>query len=172
MEYNILTEAGFEDMYREYFPKIYNFIFYSILMREEAEDLVSDIFFKVARKADTFDSSKASFSTWIHRIAQNTLIDYYRRRRITVPLEDEEREVSLTVDFDSQLEMISSEKRRVIFKELSKLKEKERMIIYYKFFEDYNNRQIAELMDMNESTVGTVLSRSLKKMRTEELRGL
>ena len=57
----------------------------------------------------------------------------------------------------------------VLRQALSELPERERLIIYYKFFEEKNNRQIAMLLDMNESTVGTVLSRSLKKLRIPEL---
>ena len=157
-------------MYDEYFPKIYNYIFYQILLREDTEDIVSDVFFKVAKHKDVFDSRKASFSTWIFNIAKNTLTDYYRKRR--VQLVYDESESLATIEFEQQLELITSEKRKAIFKELAQLKEKERMIIYYKFFRNYNNRQIAMILDMNESTVGTVLSRTLKKLRTDTMQEL
>lgn len=171
MEYNIQDEHGFEEMYHEYFPKIYNYIFYRVLSREETEDMVSDVFFKVARNAASFDPGKASFSTWIYNIAKNTLTDHYRRKTLRiVPMEEMVREPS--VDFESQLEEITSEKRKAVFKELILLKETERQIIYYKYFEGYTNRRIAELLGMNESTVGTVLSRALKKLRTEEMKEL
>lgn len=173
MEYDLLNEHGFEEMYQEYFPKIYNYIFYRVLSREETEDIVSDIFFKVAKNAKAFDRNKASFKTWIFTIAQNTLTDHYRKKRLKV-VSYEQAGTEPVIDFESQLEQISSEKRRAVFRELTTLKEKERLIIYYKFFEEYTNRRIAEILDMNESTVGTVLSRTLKKLHTddmEELRG-
>lgn len=171
MEYDILNERGFEEMYNAYFPKIYNYIYYRILSREETEDIVSDIFLKVARNAGNFDRSKASFGTWIFTIAQNTLTDHYRRKKLKV-VSYEQEGTEPAIDFESQLEQISSEKRRVVFRELTTLKEKERLIIYYKFFEEYTNRRIAELLDMNESTVGTVLSRTLKKLHTDDMEGL
>lgn len=171
---DITTEFGFEQMYMEYFPKIYNYIFYRILSREDTEDLVSEVFFKVAKNAKLYDAGKSGFSTWINTIVRNAVIDYYRKKRLLISLDDEENclEDVLTVEFDSQLELISSYERRVIYEELSKLKEKERLIIYYKYFEDYTNRQIAEILDMNESTVGTVLSRTLKKLQTREMKRL
>ena len=89
-------------------------------------------------------------------------------KRDGLSLDDEEAGVTASVDFEEQLEQISSEKRRLLYKELSKLRERERLIVYYKFFEGYNNRQIAMLLEMNESTVGTVLSRTLKKLRTPQ----
>ena len=76
------------------------------------------------------------------------------------------------MDFEAQLESITSPKRRAIYQALTKLKERERMIIYYRFFEGYTNREIAKLLQMNESTVGTVLNRALKKLKTDELRDM
>ena len=171
MEYHIQTEAGFEEMYQEYFPKIYNYIFYHILSREDTEDLVSDIFFKVAKHKDAYDMQKAGFGTWIFSIAKNTLTDFYRKKKIESVSYDEAGP-AVMIEFEQQLEQITSGKRKVIFRELAQLKEKERMVIYYKFFRNYNNRQIAMVLDMNESTVGTVLSRSLKKLRNDTLQEL
>ena len=172
MDYAITTEQGFERMYREYFPKIYNYIFYRLLSREETEDIVSEVFIKVAKNAHTFDENKASFKTWIFRIAKNALIDHYKTKRDIASIDDEQADIVISVDFEEQLEQISDEKRKVIYNELYKLNERERKIICYKFFEGYTNRQIAMIMEMNESTVGTVLSRTLKKLRTPEISAL
>ena len=93
-------------------------------------------------------------------------------RKQTVSIDDETAGVVIPVDFETQMEQISSEKRKIIFEELAKLKRTERPVIYYKFFEGYNNREIAALLKMNESTVGTVASRTLAKLRTDSLRRL
>ena len=172
MEYDITTERGFELMYREYFSKIYNYIFYRLLSREDTEDLVSEIFIKVAKNAHSFDESKASFNTWIFRITKNSLINHYRSAKSNISLDDVDSGIVLSIDFEQQLEQISDEKRKTLYAELSKLNERERMIIYHKFFDGYNNRQIAMLLEMNESTVGTVISRTLKKMRTPQTQAL
>ncbi|MBQ8171526.1 MAG: sigma-70 family RNA polymerase sigma factor [Oscillospiraceae bacterium] len=168
MEYDLLSEQVFEDMYHEYFPKIYNYIFYRILSREDTEDIVSDIFLKVAKNARSFDPDRANFATWIYNIAKNTLTDHYRQKKVMC-VSYEDADVASIADVEAQLKQINSDRRKVIFKELSLLKEKERLVIYYKYFEGYSNRQIADLLDMNESTVGTVLSRSLKKLRTDNM---
>ena len=81
MEWNLTSEQGFEQMYGEYFPKIYNYVFYRLLNREETEDIVSEVFIKVARNVHTFDGRKASFKTWIYTITKNALTDHYRSRR-------------------------------------------------------------------------------------------
>ena len=49
-----------------------------------AEDLVQDVFFAVWRSAGGFDPSRASFSTWMHRVTRNRATDLARRRRARV----------------------------------------------------------------------------------------
>ena len=46
-----------------------------------AEDLVQDVFISVWRNARSFDPSRASFATWIHRIARNRATDLDRKRQ-------------------------------------------------------------------------------------------
>ena len=167
MAYQIVNEQGFEKMYRDYFPRIYNYVFYRVLSREDTEDIVSEVFLKAAKSARAYDPEKAGMGTWLYAIAENTLKDHFRRRRFRILSFGEAPEPM--VDFERQLAGISSEKRRMVFRELARLRERERLIIYYKYFEDYSNREIATALDINESTVGTALSRSLKKLRTEEL---
>ena len=49
-------------MYEDYFSKIYNYIFYRLLHREQTEELVSDIFLKVVVHLDSFQPGKASLT--------------------------------------------------------------------------------------------------------------
>jgi len=48
---------------------------------------------------------------------------------------------------------------------LADLPEKERKIIYMKFFEGYTNKTIANLTDLSETNVGTIIHRTVGKLR-------
>lgn len=43
---------------------------------------------KLLRKAETFDETKSSVSTWIYTIARNTLYDYFRTRHVSDELDE------------------------------------------------------------------------------------
>jgi len=79
-----------EQICDRYMPKIYNFILKRVCNVQDAEDLTSAVFEKVVANLETFDEARASFTTWIYRIATNTVTDFYRSRarRKEVPLED------------------------------------------------------------------------------------
>ena len=48
----------------------------------DAEDLTQDVFLKVYRNLDSFDTAKGSFQTWITTLARNLLVDHFRRTRL------------------------------------------------------------------------------------------
>ena len=47
---------------------------------QDAEDITSIVFEKVVSNLASFDESRASFTTWIYRIAMNSVTDFYRSR--------------------------------------------------------------------------------------------
>ncbi len=69
------------ELYKRYAKKLY--VFLSRMMKiPNPEDLVHDIFIRVIERAQQFNPKKASFRTWLFRIAQNHSINLYRRQKI------------------------------------------------------------------------------------------
>ena len=154
------------DLYEEYFGKVYNHIYFSVLSKEISEDLTSCVFLKVVQKLDSFDEEKASFNTWLYTIADNTLIDYYRQRKSEVSLDtviDKPGEPSR--HFDDQSDLMKSEDRRALHKALEILDERTREIISLKYNADMSIRDIANLLGIKESTASTLHTRGLAKLR-------
>lgn len=68
-------------LYRRYAKKLY--VFCSNAARssvQDPEDLVQDVFVRVIKGAHTFNPQRASFRTWMFRIARNRCIDVIRRK--------------------------------------------------------------------------------------------
>ncbi len=156
-----------DDIYENYFSKIYNYIFYRLLNREQTEDIVSEIFLKLISNLDKFDPRKASFSTWLFTIARNSVVDFYRKQKNILYIDngDFDFDPAMSVNFDEQYEKITNEDRKLLYKAISELNEKQRNIIALKFFGEFNNRQISEMTGINESTVSTLCARALDKLK-------
>jgi len=72
-------ERAFEQVYNDYYPRIYARVLSLIRHPQEAEDLTQDTFMKVYRVFATLDMS--NFRAWLYRVATNTVYDALRRRR-------------------------------------------------------------------------------------------
>lgn len=159
--------VSMEAVYEEYFPVVYNYVYYKLLNREHSEDVVSQVFLKVVQNLHRYDPALASMRTWLIRITDRTLIDFYRRQKITLSFNDEENglENTLYVHFDEEYERILSPERRMVFEALRSLPERDRMFIYYRYYLGITNREIALRMQMNENTVAAIMARARKKLK-------
>lgn len=156
-----------EQVYNEYFSPVYNYVFYKLLNRENAEDVVSQVFMKVCSHLPSFDPKKASLKTWIYRITDHALIDFYRRQRPSVSFDNEESGLGniLHVHFDDQYDRQMEPVRRTVYAALQQLPERDRTFIYYKYYLGITNREIARRMNMNENTVSAVMARARQKLK-------
>ena len=76
--------GALDELYRRYARKLYAFCYNTMRFQnpQETEDLVHDVFVRVIKAARTFNPQKASFRTWMFRIARNHCIDVVRRKKI------------------------------------------------------------------------------------------
>src|SRR5208282_4529375 len=84
--------SAWEGLLRVYTRKIYNLCYRFTGRAEEAEDLTQEVFIKIFQTLRSFDAAQGSFSTWMHRVARNHLVDHYRRTkkdRMTGSIEDD-----------------------------------------------------------------------------------
>ena len=88
---------------RAYYDEIYRFAYRQLGHKEDAMDLTQTIFLAVLRSLPAFDGRKASFRTWLYRIAVNKTIDCRRRARGDVVSLDE-TEVPDKTDFAAQVQ--------------------------------------------------------------------
>lgn len=157
-----MRSSDLENLYRANFQKVYSYAYYRVLDPALAEDLTSAVFVKAVANYDKFDPSKASFTTWVMRIAHNTLVDYYRMRRENASLDDLNAREPATVDEYPALDDHAEEVARL----LSFISEEDRELVFLKYYEGKRNVEIAQMLDMNPATVATRLRRALATMRS------
>lgn len=157
----------FGSLYEEYLPKIYQYACYRITDRETAEDLTSDIFNKVLDAFKSYNSEKASFSTWLFAIARNTIIDYYRKRAKESKVQREVESVTSLQSVSPEEEVSKSEEINKLHECILKLNNNEQELISLKFSGGMTNREIARITNLSESNVGTILCRAIRKLRDE-----
>lgn len=126
----------------------------------DAEDIVAEAFLKAARSFSAFDPARAKFSTWMVTIARNCMISHFRKERATSALDDVPESVVAVEGGQSAVD-----DRELALQLLGVLDDDERALVLLKYREDMRNVDIAREMNMNPSTVSTVLARAIGKMR-------
>ena len=147
-------------------PRLYNYFRYRLGDDSVAEDLTSVVLEKAWTKRHRYRKDRAAFSTWLFAIAQNEVITYIRRRRITLPISMAEKVTGETTENMTEQAQDLGQLSHL----LVNLPERERELVSLKFGADLNNREISTLTGLSESNVGTILSRVLQKLR-EQMEG-
>ncbi len=155
-------ETAFANLYHDNYSHVYNYVYYRLLDRMLAEDIVSEAFLKAARAFSRYDSSRAKFSTWVCAIARNCINDYFRSQHPSAPIDVVSEDAFSAEDEYPRLDDNAELARKL----LATLELEEREIVFMKYFEDKRNKDIADELGMNPSTVATKLQRALAKMRT------
>lgn len=165
MPVDLESRDGIIYMYQQYFPKIYNFVYYRVYNHPICEDIVSDIFLKVLEHSGEFDPQKADFSTWIHAIARHTVIDYCRRNKPSAgDVDDYIDTLNCSMDFEEAYRVYCEEKNGEIEAFISILNEMEQNVIHMRYFQGYSGKETAQRLGINPSTERTLHERALKKM--------
>ena len=99
---------GVSDLYRRHAPRLLGYFMRQRVTREQAEDLVQDVFVNIVRHCGNY-RGESLITTWIWSIARNVLIDHFRRQRNAPDLDlddlvEEGRDPALRVEPDSGLE--------------------------------------------------------------------
>lgn len=78
IEKNGFSDINITTIFNMYYKQIFNYILNNIHKREISEEITQDVFLKVYEHINNYDVDKASLKTWIFRIANNKVIDYWR----------------------------------------------------------------------------------------------
>lgn len=161
LEYYMSFEISAEQLFMEYRNKVFGYIFNRIHNHAEAEDLTSDVFAKVVSHISEYDPEKASCSTWIFVITRNTLIEHFRKTRVTEDID----ELDIPVNDEPVDRMVMMEQQEVLAKALEELPEKMRDIIVARYYHGLRFARIAEIMNMTEANARVTHSRALAKLK-------
>jgi len=154
----------FIEIYDQYLDKIYNFVYYKTFHKETAEDLTSDIFLKALKKLETFDSSKGSLSAWLYQIARNTVIDFYRKKKPDLNIEeiwDLSDETDIESDFDA------AQKIKDARKYLDRLDKTQKEIVILRIWEELPYKEIAEITGKSEAACKMAFIRAIESLKKE-----
>jgi len=153
-----------ETIYRQYYKNVYNYIGFRINNHFDAEEIAALVFERAMTKWKSYNPAYP-IEAWLIGIAKNAVTDYLRakKRKTFVALDGI---INLVSPHRQPEEVaVANEDNRELIVAMARLKDTERQILSMKFATDLKHREIAEILGINETSVGVTVHRAIKKLR-------
>lgn len=165
-----LAEMGalgeFSDLYHDYFPKVFAYVYGRVQDKEVSLDIVSDVFEKAYMKMKSLRSPD-SFGSWLFTIARNEVSSHWRKEK---PAARAAQEAAWENELHHQPKnpeetLLHKERLASLSALVKQLPKREQEIISLKFDAELTNREIAHILSTSEVNVRVTIFRALRKLR-------
>jgi len=151
----------FEALYRSSRDDVYAYVATLLRDRAAAEDVTALAFERAYRRRRTFDRRRGEERAWLFGIARNAALDELRRRRRLAQLAADPEDTAATEVDEGDVAL----RRTAVREALARLSGREREIVALKFHGGLSNAEIARVLGVSESNAGTLLYRTMEKLR-------
>ena len=77
------------DIFTEVSPRLLNYIKSQVSCTEDAEDILQDVFYQLARSSAEGESEIARITSWLYKVARNSVLNFWRKKR-EIPLDSDD----------------------------------------------------------------------------------
>lgn len=159
-------KAAYGELFAYYGPRVKAYLMRLGADNALAEELAQDVMVTVWRKADLFDRTQASVSTWLFRVARNKRIDAIRRT--TKPELDPNDPLLLPSAPPAADTLITgAERDHLVRAAIVDLPEEQRQLLQQAFYDGLSHREIAEQTGTPLGTVKSRLRLAFLKLRSK-----
>jgi RNA polymerase sigma-70 factor (ECF subfamily) len=163
--------AAWQEIVQQYHRRIYNICYRFSGSPDDASDLAQEVFIKMYRTLSTFDTTRASFMTWVTTVTRNLLVDHFRKGkydRITDSLDATPGNQEDGITIADQLEdksaspetkMRSQETQKLVHEALKRLSPELREAVILRDLQDMDYKDIAKVLNVPEGTVKSRINR-------------
>jgi len=152
----------FEALYRSSRDDVYAYVTTLLRDRVAAEDVTALAFERAYRRRRTFDRRRGEERAWLFGIARNAALDELRRRRRIAALVTDPEDIDAVGPEDGADVAL---RRETVRAALATLPARERELIALKFHAGLSNAELARVLGVSESNAGTMLHRTIQKLR-------
>ena len=158
-------ELALASLYDRYRLILFGLLTRILTSREEAEDVLQEVFLQVWRRAADFDEQRGRPFTWLVTLARSRAIDRLRVLASRQRLADSAAQNAPDEASDAATDTLHSEQREIVGRALAKLPEEQRHTLNLAYFEGLTQSEIAEKLGTPLGTVKTRMRSGMIKLR-------
>ena len=154
---------GQTEMVSRYAERVFAMIARQVPDMMDAQELTQDAFLRAFSHIDSYDSHKASLSTWLCPIAYRLTLDHLRRRRPVIVAMEDNTDIS---DEELEAELSTGREERIeqLMEVIDELPDDERMLLTLYYFEDRPLAEITYITGIEPAALANRLYRTRKKL--------
>lgn len=162
----------YSQVIERYQGKLFAYLYRLIGEKEEAEDLLQDVFIKAYKNLRSYDTNR-KFSSWIYRIAHNEAVNHIKRKSLKkfISLENvtssKDKLESSSPEDNAETAWIRKETSKEVEEAVNRLPMKYRQVLFLRFYSDKSYEEISEILGKPVNTVGTLIKRAKGKLSEE-----
>lgn len=130
--------------------------------RQDAEDITQEVFIKVFKVAGSWESGRAKFTTWLHRVTVNQCLDRLRKSRETLMDEPPEQ---IDDGLGPAGQLLSNQRAMKVKAAIDALPERQRAALVLSHYEGVSNIETAEILDVTVEAVESLLGRARRALK-------
>lgn len=167
--------SAFGKVFDYWYKPVFGYIIRRVGDYDVSRDIAAETFLKAHLNIANFRWKGIGLSSWIYRIATNEINLYYRKNKykpqsLQQLLEDPQIEKMLRAEEMDEKEIMENELKahdlyNKVRSKLPQLDIKYQEVISLRYFEQKTNKEVSEILNKNEGTVKSLLSRGLEKLR-------
>lgn len=155
---------AFEALYRQNERLVFKNAYFITGSKEDAEDVLQDVFVSIWKARRAFNPQKARLTTWLYRITVNKCLDRHRKKRLPAVLlensgaediEDDRQEIGTALEYEELLTALKT------------LDKKHRAVIVLRYFNELSYEEIAQVAGIPLGTVKSRIYQALKMLRSQ-----
>jgi RNA polymerase sigma factor (sigma-70 family) len=151
----------FEELYRSSRDDLFAYVCTLLRDRAAAEDVTALAFERAYRRRRTFDRRRGEERAWLFGIARNAALDELRRRGRLASLMAEPEAEAIGPEDGAEVAL----RRTTVRTAVAGLSARDRELIALKFHAGLSNAELARVLGVSESNAGTMLHRTIEKLR-------
>ncbi len=162
--------GAFEMLYDRYGNLVYSVSLRVLGDVEAAEDVAQEVFLRLWRKPQHYDTARGRFVTWLMSVTRNRAIDEHRRRgrrqRREAPSDLELNDTLASDESDDPAAVaVLTDEGHAIRQALSNLPSEQRRAIELAYFGGYTQQQISDALGQPLGTIKTRIRLGMQKLR-------
>ena len=158
-------EAALASLYDRYRLILFGLLVRILGSREEAEDILQEVFIQVWRRAADFDEQRGKPFTWLVTLARSRAIDRLRQLSARERLATANAQEAPAEASDAAADAYRSEQKEIVSGALAQLPQDQRQTLLLAYFEGLTQSEIAKRLGAPLGTVKTRMRAGMIKLR-------